>query len=249
MSAAEQLKLLHQLQQIDQQVMEVERFHKAAPEQIAEMERELEQKGKMITDKKAILDACREQRRDKERDLEGHEAHILKNQGRMMAVKTNEEYHAIQKENTKLKAMIEELEDRLLRIMDDIDGADLAVKKAKDRYAEIEQDMRDRIAELSDRLTQVRNQLAEFNKKRDEFIPGIDPTFLNRYNRLRKITAGVAVVRVIERTCQGCRMNIPPQLFNLVIRNEEIIVCPNCRRILYYEPEAEDAAAPEINGG
>jgi len=248
LSAAEQLKLLHELQQIDQQMMEVERFNRSAPQQVAEMEQELERKRQMITDKEALLKTCRERRREKDRELEAHEAHIRKNQERMMAVKTNEEYHAVQKENTKIKELIEDLEDQILRVMDDIDSAELAVKKAKERYAEIESEAQQRIDKLKDRLKIIEKQLAELNAQRDQFVPAIDPTFLSRYNRLRETTSGVAVVRVVNRTCQGCRMNVPPQVYNLVIRDEEIITCPNCHRILFFEPEA-DTTASEVRGG
>jgi predicted nucleic acid-binding Zn-ribbon protein len=35
-------------------------------------------------------------------------------------------------------------------------------------------------------------------------------------------------------------MNLSPQLFNLLQRDDRIHTCPNCNRILYYEaPEGE----------
>jgi hypothetical protein len=55
---------------------------------------------------------------------------------------------------------------------------------------------------------------------------------------------GLAVVEIRGGTCQGCHMNIPPQLFNLIQRNEQVIPCPNCQRILHWRPER----AEEANG-
>jgi predicted nucleic acid-binding Zn-ribbon protein len=161
----------------------------------------------------------------------------------MMAVKTNEEYHAIQRENDKQKEMIEELEDQILRLMDDFDTAELALKKAKTRFAELEKQKGEQIAEINSRLAIITDQLAVKEAERQQILPGVDPSFLNRYQRLRDITGGVAVVRVVKRTCQGCQVNVPPQIYNLVIRNEEIITCPSCRRILYYEPDYQGGGA------
>ncbi|NIO11650.1 MAG: hypothetical protein GTO40_27980 [Deltaproteobacteria bacterium] len=35
-------------------------------------------------------------------------------------------------------------------------------------------------------------------------------------------------------------MNIPPQLWNEIIRSEKINLCPSCHRILYYNPPVSD---------
>ena len=53
---------------------------------------------------------------------------------------------------------------------------------------------------------------------------------------------GKAVVETKSEVCLGCHMNIPPQLFNDVKKNEEIVICAYCNRILYYVEEiAKDA--------
>jgi len=53
---------------------------------------------------------------------------------------------------------------------------------------------------------------------------------------------GLAVVEVRGGICQGCRMHVPPQLFNEIQRNlERVFVCPSCQRILYFRVEAAQA--------
>lgn len=239
MSAAEQLRLLHDLQQIDQQIMEIELLRKNSPKEIEVLESEMEHHRQVVKEKEAEQKHAQEIRRQKDRELQEHEAQIEKNKARLMAVKTNEEYHAIQRENDKQKEMIEEIEDQLLRVMDDIDGAELSLKKAKDRLVEVEKLKSVQIVELNKKLEVVGEKLKILEEQRAKFLPSIEGNFLHRYDRLREITGGVAVVRVIKRTCQGCLMNVPPQVYNLVIRNEEIITCPSCHRILFYEAEAQ----------
>ena len=55
--------------------------------------------------------------------------------------------------------------------------------------------------------------------------------------------AGVAVALAKVGTCQGCRMRLPPQLYNEIQKHLQIHFCPNCQRILYYEANAR---RPEI---
>jgi uncharacterized protein len=43
-------------------------------------------------------------------------------------------------------------------------------------------------------------------------------------------------------TCQGCHMHVPPQLFNQIQRNEQLILCPNCQRMLFWQREGDEAS-------
>jgi len=49
------------------------------------------------------------------------------------------------------------------------------------------------------------------------------------------------VVEVRSGICQGCRMRVPPQLFNQIQRNAEVILCPSCQRMLFWRAEGEEA--------
>ncbi len=46
---------------------------------------------------------------------------------------------------------------------------------------------------------------------------------------------GIAVVSARSSICSGCNMNLPPQLYNELQRSEELICCPNCNRIIYWD--------------
>lgn len=249
MSAAEQLKMLHELQLVDLKIMELEKFYDLAPDKIGQLEADIKSHRTIEEERDAVLADLKAKRRGKEKTLEEYESRIEKNKTRMMAVKTNEEYHAIQKENDSLRRMIEEYEDEALRVMDDIDEAELALRKAKDRFAEIESTMRQDIDRIQKELDGIKGRLDVSRTERAALLSDIDKDFLFRYDRLRETTGGIAVVRVVKRTCQGCLMNVSPQTYNLVIRNEEIITCPNCYRILYFSEEDQNNNREERASG
>ncbi len=56
--------------------------------------------------------------------------------------------------------------------------------------------------------------------------------------------AGIAIAEARAESCSGCYMSIPPQVYVNVKKNESIITCPNCNRILYYK-EAIAQRLPE----
>jgi predicted nucleic acid-binding Zn-ribbon protein len=56
-------------------------------------------------------------------------------------------------------------------------------------------------------------------------------------------------VAVKNGTCQGCNMNIPPQLYNVLQRGVSIEICPSCSRIIYWEDIMKDPAASGSDSG
>ena len=59
---------------------------------------------------------------------------------------------------------------------------------------------------------------------------------VSRYELIFSRRGGTAVVEVAGGICQGCFMNIPPQLGNEIIRSDKIHLCPSCQRIVYVKP-------------
>jgi len=58
----------------------------------------------------------------------------------------------------------------------------------------------------------------------------------------------VGLVAVIEGSCSGCNMKLPPQLYNILQRVESVEQCPSCQRIIYWSRIVEDAAAKQGAG-
>ena len=71
--------------------------------------------------------------------------------------------------------------------------------------------------------------------RREILTKQIESKLYKLYNTLKEKRQGVGVVSVKKETCQGCFVNIPPQMFIEVQKNHEIVRCPNCNRILYWE--------------
>jgi len=74
-------------------------------------------------------------------------------------------------------------------------------------------------------------------ERREVLSKQIDSKLNKLYSTLKDKRQGVGVVNVKQETCQGCFMHIPPQMFIEVQKNNEIIRCPNCNRILYFDGE------------
>jgi len=72
-------------------------------------------------------------------------------------------------------------------------------------------------------------------QKKVKICISIDKDVYNQYVQLMESSNAIAVIEAKNEVCQGCNMNIPPQLFVEIKKNDTIINCPQCRRILFYK--------------
>ncbi|MCA9743989.1 MAG: hypothetical protein H6695_11895 [Deferribacteres bacterium] len=68
---------------------------------------------------------------------------------------------------------------------------------------------------------------------RNELIEKINKPLVGLYERLRARYKR-AIVPVIDDTCSGCFMKLPTYLITLAQRDQEVITCEGCGRILYW---------------
>ena len=57
---------------------------------------------------------------------------------------------------------------------------------------------------------------------------------------------GIAVAEARDGICSICHVRLRPQVFNTVLRNEQILQCDYCNRILYHTPKTAAAAADPL---
>jgi len=83
------------------------------------------------------------------------------------------------------------------------------------------------------RIAEIDERLAVLESTRKQLTPGLDPKTFSQYERILNSRDGLAIVSVIDNSCAGCNMNVPPQVINLIRMYESIVTCEVCNRILY----------------
>ncbi|MDR2746966.1 MAG: C4-type zinc ribbon domain-containing protein [Treponema sp.] len=84
-----------------------------------------------------------------------------------------------------------------------------------------------------------RAKLEELTAREKELSSGLDQEVLFKFERIIRNKMGRGIVAIRGGVCMGCHMILPVQFANTVRQGEEIVFCPYCSRILYYE-EAEE---------
>lgn len=233
-SLNEQLRLLRDLQDVDLQLKAIEADKERYPMEMKNLDEKLASEKEMSKKKKERIELLEKERRQKEGDLELEQERIKRAQSKLYDIKTNKEYQALLTEIETLKEVDSQREIEILEIMDEID-------ELKKEYGGVEKallEMEERIGaekrQLEESLGKADGALATKKRKRTMITKKLSPELMGLYRTLKE-KRRTAVVPTRFGACQGCNVRIPPQMFNEVQRNEAIIVCPSCNRILYWE--------------
>ena len=231
----DQLKLLIDLQELDSSIAALQKTCKEIPIQINTLEKEVEKAMTSLHHIKVEAEALTKLRRARERDLEECSQNLKKKQSRLFEVKTNQEYTAVLKEIEVLKEKQSQLEEEVLEIMERGDKMAAERAKAEGELAQQELRFKKEKAALEGELREKEAQLSRLLIKRRDHTTQVESDILYTYNKLLKSRNGLAVIAVRDGSCLGCFVSLTPQAYNEVQKNEKLMSCPNCNRILYYK--------------
>jgi len=193
---------------------------------------------------KAQLAENQNARRAVEKEVAVQQGRLSKFRDQLMEVKTNKEYQTIQHEIETAQNGVKVLEEKVLEHMIEADDFTAAVKRGEAELAAeqkaVEADQRKMLAENRELKAAAERMAAE----RATLVAAIDKHLLAVYDGVAKKRNGIAVAEARDGVCGICHVRLRPQVFNTVLKNEQILQCDYCNRILYHTPKTA-AAAPD----
>lgn len=240
------LARLIDLQRITTAIDTATRTLTAHPQRHAAVDAEVAAAKAAVDAAKATLEAEMADRRSVEKDLAVVTGRLEKYKDQLMAVKTNREYHAMQSEMASAQESVQKFEERIIELMLQADEAQAALKAAQQALKDAEAHAAAERAAMErerDALTaEVGARLAE----RDEVAKQLPENVRRLFDGIRA-KRGIAVTRMIDGHCAECNVRVRPMVLGTVKKNDDIVQCDTCSRIIYYEPPAPAAAAPDAS--
>ena len=230
-----QLELLWELQQIDLDLQGIKEEKDRYPKEMKRLEEKQKIEKERIQKEKEKIESSEKTRRQKEGQLSSEQEKIKRAEGRMFEVKTNKEYQALLTEIDAMKETSSRIEEEILQVMDEIEEVkkDLS-KREKEAKVTLEKIEGERKT-LQEKMAHDEKTWSKQMERREALSKQIEPKLFKLYNTLKEKRQGLGVVGVKRETCQGCFVHVPPQMFIEVQKNNALIRCPNCNRILYWE--------------
>jgi len=234
---------LRTLQDILSDKIELEHKVEEIPKILVTQEELLARLKKSFIEKNLEFEKCRTAENEYRALLYEAESNREKSEKHMDSVSTQREYEALDKEirdaADKEQQYRKELqrEERLLAELDE------QIKQSTDLIEQQEKDLEERRRGIEAEVADKKERIRKLEEDEQNLIPGLDPEVLFKFERIIRNKMGRGIVAIKGGVCMGCHMVLPVQFANIVHQGEEIVFCPYCSRILFYEESGQDGEA------
>lgn len=187
-------------------------------------------------ERKAALESrlaeLQKSRRDQERDLQTAQEQLKKYQSQLMQVKNQQQYAAVHKEIETARKSVKDLEEETFRQMSAAEEIESELATLNGSFDELAARHQAGYDEWQSSLSDTKREAEELRKKIAALESGIPDAIKREFYQLHKQRNGVAIVKVNDGTCTGCRVKIRPQVVQQIKRGE-LGRCEGCRRLLH----------------
>ncbi len=168
-----------------------------------------------------------------QQQLEISKDDLVKHQERLLQIKTNKEFDAVQQEILSLQQSSDDYEMELLKADEEAATVRQALEETEAEHSQKVKEGQDEIADLAKKTKAIDTEVEEVIVRRKAAAEGLDARMLNMYERVRR-GRKLAVARVLRGACSGCWRAQPPQRINELRKFARVIVCEGCGRILVW---------------
>jgi len=237
------LQRLIDLQRLESAIADAKARIATHPQRLADADAQLASASSVLESAKDRLKDNQEARRALEKDVALYQGRLSKFRDQQSAVKTNKEYQALGHEIETAQHDLGGVEEKVIERMVDADALTAEVKKAEQALLAQQKEIDAEKKTLAEELTTVEAALKEATSKRAALVGSLPSHLLALFEQVARARKGIAIALATrDGLCSACHVRLRPQVFQEVRRNDQIIQCASCNRILYYVPPP---AAPE----
>jgi predicted nucleic acid-binding Zn-ribbon protein len=226
------IEKLLQVQEHDSRIMRLQREVSDLPKRKAEIESRLAEHRQALHDAKEKLKLEQSEVKKAELEVETRRQGVRKLREQQMQVKTNREFRAIEDEVAAAEKVIRGVEDQMLGLMERVETAQGGVRTREQDLKLEEESVRGDVARIDQRGAEIQKELEAVVALRRESVTGIDPAWLDPYERIIHSKKDRALVHVENSTCSGCHMKLPPYICHEARKQAAVVYCNYCGRML-----------------
>lgn len=233
MPNAPALQALLVLHQVDSRIGRLESQQKLLPVSLRRIRERLDRQRETFEAKKEERKKLRAESHAKELLLRAAEEEVKELTAKLNTASTNKEYTALQHEITDRRVEASKIEDQVLTTLADIEALGGETQQAEEAIQQIQREHDGESKKVDAAAVELGRQIAQLRAKRQAAAEGVDAELLEEYQRIAARKGASALALVVSHMCQGCFMQLPPQLAHTLVAARQIVHCPSCNRILY----------------
>lgn len=149
------------------------------------------------------------------------------------SVRNPKELQSMQDEIEMLSRLRGKLDEKVLSLMDQLESSRTGEAAAKQTLAQSAVALKAKQEAYKKEAETLIAQARVLAAQRQEAAKQVDAALMQRYDKLRAIKNGLAIVPLEDgNACGGCKMGLSSSLVKRVLAGETIETCDNCKRIL-----------------
>jgi len=237
-----QISLLVERQRLDSVIRRLIFKKKELPEQISRQDEEFQARSQGVEEARQAFDTSVKTHRDKESELKDGNDRLRKTKERLLEVKTNKEYQAMLKEIETIEQKNSGFEDEILTLLEKMDTSKKELREREKTLEEYRKQYEQEKQKTEEELSSLDREILICQKDLQGLSSEIERDLAKKYDMIKKRKNGLAVVPVVKGVCSGCHLNIPPQLYNELLKPDQVLSCPYCNRIIYWDEKNSNGA-------
>ena len=234
------LKIIYQLQQIDNQLDELEELRGDLPNMVRELEEQIKGFVSDIEEKEKEQKDSVKSRNENEDEIEKLKENQKKFKAQLYQVRNNKEYDALTKEIDHTEDQINKLEAENNTLADRSKVLTQEIEDISPRVEELKKELKEKEADLKDIAKANEREESKLRGDRKKIEAEVKKNDLSSYTRIRKAKKGLAVATIKRSACSGCHNIVPSQRQLEIRRNNRLFYCEYCGRILVSSEISEE---------
>jgi predicted nucleic acid-binding Zn-ribbon protein len=237
------LDLLIRLQAVETRAAEARKRIADAPGEIAALDARLTAARDAVAAARQAVTETQATRRTLDRDLITVQQRLGKYKEQLMEVKTNVEYHAMQHQIEAATAEVGKVEELILINMIEADEVNARLKASEAAMKADEAALAKERAAIEADAAAKEKALQDSDVERRQILPQLDRHHLELFERVLQARQGIAVAQAVDGHCSICHVRLRPQVYNTILKNESVVQCDHCQRVLYFAGVHQRSAA------
>ena len=225
-------KQLYQLQEVDLELESNEQALEQKTSQLGESQ-EVVRVRTELSSQRQHLEELKRQQHSAEWEIDDLTNKIASLEQKLYdgRIKNPKELTNLQHEVGGLKTRRDQLEDKVLEIMDRVELAEASGATISNELKSLEAKWRRQQQHLTIDIEQLKIILTDLEQKHQLILAEVDSHMVNLYQELKR-QRGTAVAKVDQGMCRGCRISLPTSELQRA-RSGSLVRCGSCGRILF----------------
>lgn len=230
----QQIALLEKLQQVDLQILESDKKLKKIPEDLHQVKAQMDELYEKIERDRTTLKEAEKWRVEHDKAIEMQQELLAKSKGKLATARNEREANAAQREIDTIRRALSEREEEAIHILEVVEQTGESIAQKEEMYANLQDAFKGMETESRKQVESMEAEVKKLESERKRIARSIDKPIADMYEKIRQRRPR-AVVAAVQGTCGGCHMMLPPQIYNLIQRQDRILTCPSCFRIVYFD--------------